>query len=122
MQKYLRLSLLNFIFITQSFATTPIQYPDLERIFEGTGYVATGTFIDQYEEEIVEHRIHHDRGTERIQRSYIGWIEVEAILPRLGSLGSENYHSERFPVRFTKADLNALKEANIFIINEGHHG
>ncbi|HBR92654.1 MAG TPA: hypothetical protein DEA90_00640 [Opitutae bacterium] len=103
-------------------ASTPRQYPNVERIFEGSGYVISGTFIDKYEEEIVEHRIHHDRGTERIQRSYIGEIEIEAILPRLRSLGSENYHTEKFPVRFTKADLGALKKASLFIVNDEAYG
>ena len=115
---FLKIIFVSLIAATECFATSPKLYPKLEQIFERDGYVILGTFIDRYEEEIVESRIHHDRGTEYIQRSYIGEIEIQAILPGLRNLSRENFHHEKFPVRFTKADLPQLKDASIFVVSD----
>lgn len=99
-------------------ALTPKQYASVDRVFETSGYVVLGEFVDEYEIENVHHHIDRPRGTEYIKRSYVGRINIEAILPGYKNLDGRQIGSEYIEVLFTKADLEQLKATEIFAISD----
>lgn len=101
-----------------STSASDIRHPDVERLFNTSGYIVLGEFVEGYDEETVFHKIKHQAGTEYIKRSYVGKIRVEAILPGFKNLSRERITYSEIPVSFTKSDLEALEKADVFLIDD----
>lgn len=112
-----------FLFVfgwtTSAYALSPKQYASVDHVFDTSGYIVLGEFIDEYEIEDVHHHIDRPRGTEYIKRSYVGRIKVEALLPGYKNLDHEKTGYEYIDVLFAKADVEQLKATEIFAVSDG---